>query len=197
MRLDRYASENNVVTVVRIKANFSLLLNSGPSIFRAQFPLMLWFPCTVQKIQDLTLPSIVASFNLNREKKFSYGQLYVVLKRMKSLGNLCIKGQATKKAFILHPDVRIEYCWLKTQCCVTTWQIAVGLSIALLNMWSLLTPIRNIASDSFIRNVNIIFLTETQVLYNQEPNMQNHFENHQLVIQNDPTNYFNSLAFSK
>ena len=108
MRLDRYASENNVVPVVRIEANFSLLLNSGPSIYRAQFPLMLSFPCTAQKIQDLTLPSIVASFNLYREKKFSYGQLYVALKRMKSLENLCIKGQATKEAFSLDPVLELN-----------------------------------------------------------------------------------------
>ena len=156
---------------------------------------MLSFPCPVQKIQDLTLPSIVSSLNLDREKKFSYGQLYVALKRMKLLRNLCIKGQVTKEALSLDPDGGIEYCRLKTQCCLTTWQIAVGISIALLNMWSLLTHIRNIASDSFIWNVSIIFLTETQVFHNQEPNMR--FENLQLVIRNDPTDCFNSLSFSK
>ena len=120
MRLDRNTSENYVVPIVTIQANFSLLLNSGQTIYRGQFPLMLSFPCPVQKIQDLTLPSIVSSFNLDREKKFSYGQLYVALKRMKLLRNLCIKGQVTKEALSLDPDGGIEYCRLKTQCCLTT-----------------------------------------------------------------------------
>ena len=95
-------------------------MNSGQTIYRGQFPLMLSFPCPVQKIQDLTLPSIVSSLNLDREKKFSYGQLYVALKRMKLLRNLCIKGQVTKEALSLDPDGGIEYCRLKTQFCLTT-----------------------------------------------------------------------------
>ena len=77
MRSDRYASENNTVTIVRIEANFSISLNSRPSIHRTEFPLMLELACIVHKVQGLTLPSIVVSFNLNRQKKFSYGQLYV------------------------------------------------------------------------------------------------------------------------
>ena len=52
-------------------------------------------------------------------------------------------------------------------------------------------------SDPFIGNVSIILLTEIQVLYNQEPNIQNQFENHKLMIHNDPIVCFKSLAFSK
>ena len=36
-----------------------------------------------------------------------------------------------------------------------------------------------------------------QVLYNQELNIQNQFEDHKLMIHNDPTVCFKSLAFSK
>ena len=32
MRSDRYESENNIVTIVRIEANFSVSLNSGATI---------------------------------------------------------------------------------------------------------------------------------------------------------------------
>ena len=77
MRSDRYALKNNIVPILRIEATFSVSLNSGPTIHRTQFPLMLAFACTVHKVQGLTLPSIVVSFNLNRQRKFSYGQLYV------------------------------------------------------------------------------------------------------------------------
>ena len=116
---------------------------------------------------------------------------------MKSLENLYIKGQVTKGAFSIDPDVEIEYCRLKTQCCLTTSQIAVGFSVALLNIESLSKHILDIASDPFIRNINVIILTETQVLYNQQPNMQNQFEKYQLVMHNGPTDCFKSLALLK
>ena len=82
-------------------------------------------------------------------------------------------------------------------CCLTTSQIAVGFSVALLNIRSLSKHILDIASDPFIRSVNIILLTETQVLYNQETNMQNQCENDQLVMHNDPNDCFKGLAFLK
>ena len=161
MRSGKYASENNIVPIVRIEANFSVSLNSGPTIHPTQFLLMLAFVCKVHKFRGLTLPSIVVSFNLNRQKKFSYGQLCVALSRVKSLGNLYIEGQVTKKAFRLDPDVEIEYCRLKTQCCLSTSQIAVRFSVELLNIKSLSKHIIDIASDPLIRNVNIVLLIVT------------------------------------
>ena len=61
--------------MVRIKVNFLASLNSGPTIYRTPFPLMLAFASTVHKVQGLTLQSILVSFNLN----FTYGQLYAAL----------------------------------------------------------------------------------------------------------------------
>ena len=115
------------------------------------------------EIQDLTLQSTLVSFNLNRQK-FSYGQLYVSLSRVKSLGNLYIKGQLTKEVVSVDPDVEIEYCRLKVQCCLTILQITVGFLVALLSIRSLFKQMLDIAGDLFIRNFNIILLTETQVL---------------------------------
>ena len=137
MKSDRYASENNMVPIVRIEASFSVSLNSGPTIHPNQFLLMLAFACTVHKVQGLTLPSIIVSFSLNRQKKFSYGQLYVALIKVKSLSNLYIEGQVTKEAFSVVPDVETDYRRLKLQYCLTTSQIAVGFSIMLLNVRSL------------------------------------------------------------
>ena len=170
-------------------------MNSGPPIHRTHFPLMLAFVCAIHKVQDLTLPSIVVSFNLNRQKKFNYGQLYVALNRVKSLRNLYIEGQVTKEVITVDPNVEVEYCRLKTQCCLTKSQIAVGFPVELLNIRSLSEHILDNSSDPFILNVNILPLTK--VLYNQEPNMQNQFENHQLVMHNHPNDCFKSLAFLK
>lgn len=80
---------------------------------------------------------------------------------------------------------------------LATSQTAVGFSVVLLNIRSLSKYIPDIAGDPFIQNVSIILLSETQVIYNQEPSMQNQFENHQLVIHNDPIDCFKSWAFLK
>ena len=114
---------------------------------------------------------------------------------MKSLRNFYIEDQVSKEAFSVDPDAEIEYCRLKTQCCLTTSQTSGEFSVALLNTRSLRKHILDISSDPFIRNVNIILLTETQVPYRLEPNMQNQFENHKLVMHNDPTDCFKSVAF--
>ena len=85
---------------------------------------------------------------------------------MKSLGNSYFERQLIKEAFSVDPDDEIEYCRLKTQCCLTTSQHDVGFSIALPNIRSLSKHIIDIAGDPFIRNVNIIILTET--VYNRK-----------------------------
>ena len=158
---------------------------------------MLAFECTVHEVQCSTLPSTAVSPNLSRQKKFSSGQPYVASSRVKSLENLYIEGQVAKETFSPDADVEIEYCKLKTQFCLKPSQLAVEFSVALFNITSLSKHILDIASDLFIRNVNVILLTETQVLYNQEPNMQNQFENHQVVMHNHPNDRFKSLVFLK
>ena len=85
-------------------------MNSGPTLHRTQFPLMLGFACSVYKVQGLTLPSNVVSFSSNIQTSFSYGQFYVALSGVKTLVNLYIKGQVKKEAFSVDPDVEIEYC---------------------------------------------------------------------------------------
>ena len=103
-------SENNIVLIFSIEADFSVALNSGPTIHQTQFPLMLAF---VHKVQGLTLPNIAVSFNLNRHKKFSYVQLYGTLSTMKTTGNLYIEDQVAKEAVSVDSDVKAEYCRLK------------------------------------------------------------------------------------
>ena len=176
---DRYAPENNIVPIIRIEANFSLSLNSGPTIHRIQSPQIVAFACTM--VQDFTLPSIVVSFNLNRQKKFNYGQLYVTFSRVKSLGSLYIEGQLTKEAVSEDLDVEIQDCRRKTQVCLMS-QIAFGLSVALLNIRLLSNNILEIAGGPSFKMLMLLFMTEAQILYNQESELQNQLENHQLAI---------------
>ena len=89
---------------------------------------------------------------------FSYGQLYVALRRGKVLGNIYIESQVTKVAFSVDPDVEIEYCRLKIECCLKTSKIAVGFSVACYNIGSPSKYKLDIAGSLFFRNFNIILL---------------------------------------
>ena len=84
MHSDSYALQNNVVPIRRIELNVPIYSSgAGPSFVRTQFPLMLAWACTVHKVQGLTLDNLVVSFELNKQRRFSYGQIYVALSRAK------------------------------------------------------------------------------------------------------------------
>ena len=110
MQQDHYARQNNVVPIEMVEGNIPLTVgSSSPSIIRTQFPLMLAWACTVHKVQGLTLPNAVVSFELNRQKRFSHGQLYVALSRVCNLSNLFIEGNIDEKAVSADPAVSAEY----------------------------------------------------------------------------------------
>ena len=66
-------------------------------ISRTQFPLMLGYVCTIHKVQGLTIPNTVVVLDLQKQKSFNYGQLYVALSRVKSLLGLTIVGNLKKR----------------------------------------------------------------------------------------------------
>ena len=54
---------------------------------------MLAWGCTLHKVQRLTLEEAVISFDLVKQKNFSYGQMYVALSRVTSLNGLYLIGE--------------------------------------------------------------------------------------------------------
>ena len=58
---------------------------------------MVW-ACTFHKVQGLSLPKRVISFDLHRQRSFSYGQIYVALSRVASLEALNITGSVSTDA---------------------------------------------------------------------------------------------------
>ena len=92
---DPYTRENNCVPIQPVLARIKIRPGkpSSPELQRLQFPITLAWDCTVHKVQGLTLDEIVVCFDLNRQRCFSYGQIYVALSRVTSLQGLNIIGK--------------------------------------------------------------------------------------------------------
>ena len=102
MRKDNYVLVNNVVPINKIESNIYIAKSSLSFIKRVQFPLTLAWACTAHKVQGLTLPNIVFSFKLNKQRYFNNGQVYVALSRVRTINNLFIDGD------ILDSSVRAD-----------------------------------------------------------------------------------------
>ena len=108
---DSYALKNLLVPIVPVLTCIKIKDNrpSSPEIQRTQFPLTLAWACTVHKVQGLTIDKIVFSFELYRQKWFSFGQVYVVLSRVKTLEQLFLTGEFNAKHIRADPRAHEEY----------------------------------------------------------------------------------------
>ena len=67
MRCDFYSNTHQVVPINRVESHISLTRkNNLNMISRAQFPLMLAYPCTIHKVQGLTIPNTVVGLDLKK-----------------------------------------------------------------------------------------------------------------------------------
>lgn len=62
----------------------------------------------------MTLQKVVVSCELNRQKSFNYGQLYVALSRATSLNGLHLKGPIDPNIFQANPKVTEHYETIRT-----------------------------------------------------------------------------------
>ena len=62
--------------------------NKSIAIKRTQFPLRLLWACAIHKVQALSLQEAVVSFDLERQKIFKPGQMYVALSRVTNIQGL-------------------------------------------------------------------------------------------------------------
>ena len=108
---DPFAITNGVVPIVSVLGRIKINENrpSSPEIQRTQFPLTLAWACTVHKVQGLTFPKIVVSFELLRQRQFNYGQAYVALSRVRALSDLFILGDIDKKFVRADKQIQSEY----------------------------------------------------------------------------------------
>lgn len=90
-----FAKQNRLVPIEPILERFKIRPGkpSLPEIQRMQFPITLAWACTAYKVQGLTLHKIVISFELVKQRFFTYGQVYVAISRSTTLQGIHILGQ--------------------------------------------------------------------------------------------------------
>ncbi|XP_057316777.1 uncharacterized protein LOC130657796 [Hydractinia symbiolongicarpus] len=109
---------NRWVPIERAEANIKLKTSkdTSPVIKRTQFPLMLSWACTVHKVQGLTLDKVVISFDLEKQRSFNNGQMYVALSKVTSLNGMCLTGKFSRSAIKCNSRATLEYDRLRNEC---------------------------------------------------------------------------------
>ena len=194
MRKDNYALINNVVPVNKIENN--IYITSLSFIKRVQFPLTLAWACTVHKVQGLTLPNIVFSFKLNKQRYFNNGQVYVALSRVRTINNLFIDGYISDSSVRADLSTLNEYQRLRLEANFFSnhlHQHNNDFQLCFFNTRSLRKHTVDIINDPVLIKCDLLFLTETQLYDHDNTAIENRFHEHHIFFNNSPDK-FKSLA---
>ena len=173
---DYFAQQHRWVPIEKAEASIMVRTNkeSSPVIKRTQFPLMLAWACTVHKVQGLSLEKAVICFNLLKQKSFNNGQMYVALSRVTSLNGLFLTGEYKSSAIKADQRALQEYERMRAECKLESLNNADisddTLVITLLNTRSLHRHAVDILNDQELLNTDVLCLTETQLLPEQDTN---------------------------
>ena len=166
---------------------------------QTQFPLMLAWACTVHKVQGLSLDKVVISFDLEKQRGFKCGQMYVALSRVTSLQGLFLTGRynpgaikADKKVFEECQRLKTESRLLSIPTCspVTENSFTIALLSTKLGKHAV-----DIAADNSLLNSDVICLTETQLLPDTDMSHVECVLNQFTLVYNSSSFRFESLAF--
>lgn len=202
MPSDHLTRGNRWVKIERVEASFNTKkrFSNSPAICRTQFPLMLSWACTCHKVQGLSLPSAVISFELFKQKQFNAGQMYVALSRVINIDRIYLLGEYKENAIRINKKAELKYerlrqenlfkplGWLETP--------SSSFTITLLNVRSLSKQAVDIASDKRLCDSDIICLTETQLTPEfSTVDLDNCLNTFHIDYNTSSIHRFNSLAF--
>ena len=171
---DTYGRVHNLVPIEKIEKEFGVKQGRHrPSIKRIQFPLMLAWACTIHKVQGQTFSKIVFNFDLDGQRYFNAGQVYVALSRVTSLKGLYLMGKFSTKAIRCDIEATEEYNYMRENLSLKTTPNEElhnenELKISLLNVRSLKKHAIDIKHEKSITESDLIFMTETQLANNSE-----------------------------
>ena len=138
---DIFARQQNWVPIQKYEITFPIQKNKlQPSIKRTQFPLVLSWSFTVHKVQGLSLSDGVISYELQRQKDFNQGQMYVAMSGISKLENMHLIGNYSRNAIKLTKSAKKEYERLYSECLLSP------LSFPKANNDTLTTPLLNTRS---------------------------------------------------
>ena len=185
---DIFARKRNWVPIQKYETTFPIKKNKlQPSIKRTQFSLVLSWSCTIHKVQGLSLSDGVISYELQRQKSFNQGQMYVAMSRISKLENMHLIGNYNQNAIKVNKSAKKEYERLYSECLLSPLSFPKAsndtLTIALL-------------SDVDLMQNGILCLTETQLYLNEDiSDITTKFQNNFSMYYNSSTDKHRSSAF--
>ena len=118
---NRFAIQNNWLPIKKCDTSIFIGNSSGSlSIKRTQFLIRLSWACTMHKVQGLTIPQAVVSFELEKRKTFKPGPMYVALGRIKSLKGLFLASSFQQDAIKANVEATNEYERLNNEALCST-----------------------------------------------------------------------------
>ena len=192
MQSDIIGRQQHLVPIQKCEVSFPIKKNKpNPSIKRTQFPLVLSWECTVHKVQGLTLKEGVISFDLQKQKSFNQGQMYVALSRISKFDNMYLIGKYHRNAIKVNQNAKQEYERLHNESMLTPLLLpqvtSDSLTITLLNTRSL----REHSDDN-----DVLCLTETQLHLNEDTSeITSKFQNSFRMFFNNNRDKYRSIAF--
>ena len=126
--------------------------------------MKLVWACTVHKVQGLSLKSGIISFDLERQKSFNKGQVYVALSRITNFESMYLIGTYQRSAIRLNLSAKSEYVRLREESKMTPLPklvlTNVLLTLTLLHARSLKKHVIDILEDTGLLQNYVLALIE-------------------------------------
>ena len=150
----------NAVPITRIEARFNIGRRNAVSATRRQFPLILAWATTIHKVQGLTTDKIVVSF----AGRFSGGQAYVALSRVKTLAGLHILDFDAKKIQV-NDEVSEEMNRLRKHCSIACEFEETSteslLTVSHVNIRGIKKHTKDIKAENVVKESDVLCFCET------------------------------------